>query len=113
MKTEISDPADIVAVIISLNDTARELSKSGNADISEAYQGVDQFMRETIRVAEQFEQWACSHVLFDDFGEVFPYFIEDKFGKALHELYGITCLRDINSDAFPKIAEHLHIPFKP
>jgi len=31
-------------------------------------------MREVMRVANQFENWACRNVNFDEFNEVWPYF---------------------------------------
>jgi len=52
---------------------------------------MDQFMREVMRVAAQFEAWACSHVDFDQLTDVWPYLLEDKFGD--------TCLATILPDA--------------
>lgn len=53
-----------------------------NLNLSECYNGIDQLMREVMRIGSLFETWACEHVAFDELNDVWPYFLEDKFGDA-------------------------------
>jgi hypothetical protein len=78
------DPAAVFAAAMSL---WKELEDVGKKDpqfnLSDAYSGVDEAMRQTMRVANLFEQWACSHIAFEEMSDVWPYALEDTFGPAV------------------------------
>jgi hypothetical protein len=78
-----SDLAAVFACALSLHRACSD-HQDGNPtfNISEAYHGFDQFMREIMRVGELFETWAIAHVLFEELEEVWPYLLEDRFAGA-------------------------------
>jgi hypothetical protein len=89
MTTEIesanssADPAAIFASALSLWQVCQKhAANDAKLNLSESYNGMDQFMRELMRVANQFETWACMHVDFNETNDVWPYLLEDKFGEA-------------------------------
>nr|MDP0502391.1 hypothetical protein [Verrucomicrobiota bacterium JB025] len=59
-------------------------------DLNECYQGMDQFMREVMRVASMFEEWACKYVAFEELDGVWPYLLEERFGEE--------CIEVVNPD---------------
>lgn len=59
-----------------------------NLTLSHDFQGVDGFMREIMRVANLFENWACAHVAFDELNECWPYFLQSGFGRACFGILG-------------------------
>ncbi len=79
---EDSDPAAILGCALSLHEAA-EAHPHCKLNLSECYNGCDEFMREVMRVATLFENWACVHVDFDHLNDVWPYMLEDKFGQAV------------------------------
>ena len=81
--SEHSDPAAVFACAVSLQSACLDLqAKDPTFNISESYNGRDQFMREIMRVGELFEAWSVAHVLFDELGEVWPYMLEEQFADA-------------------------------
>ncbi len=100
---DLTDPAGVFAVAHSLWETVFDgADRSEKTALSDFYQGLDQLMREVLRIGTLFEGWACRHVAFDVLDEVWPYFIADNFGPAwLHvsDAYSLTgfdrrdCLR--------------------
>jgi hypothetical protein len=115
------DPAAVFAAAMSL---WKELEDVGKKDpqfnLSDAYSGVDEAMRQTMRVANLFEQWACSHIAFEEMSDVWPYALESKFGAAvlnhlrpgaLREFDEMDCLRVAIALQFPvKIDDKLPVP---
>lgn len=80
---ERADPAAVFACAVSLQTACLDFQESDPSfNISESYNGGDQFMREIMRVGELFEAWSVAHVLFDELGEVWPYMLEEKFADA-------------------------------
>lgn len=53
-------------------------------------------MREVMAIGSRFEGWACQHVNFNELNDVWPYLLEDKFGKA--------CLAHL----FPSVLSHFN-----
>jgi hypothetical protein len=89
MKTDVelsvhrSDPAAIFASALSLWQACQECATGENClNLSECYNGMDQLMREVMRVGNQFEAWACLHIDFEQLSDVWSYLLEDKFGSA-------------------------------
>lgn len=82
-KLEHADPAAVFACAVSLQSACLDLqAKDPTFNISESYNGTDQFMREIMRVGELFEAWSVAHVIFDELDEVWPYLLEEKFADA-------------------------------
>src|ERR1700742_526817 len=86
----LPDPAAVFSIALSLWQACQNDSRNGEpVNLSENYNGMDQFMREVMRVADQFEIWACANIDFDRLTDVWPYLLEEKFGD--------TCLTAISS----------------
>jgi hypothetical protein len=111
--TEQIDPAAAFAVALSLHDRGtQEDSKEEN--MSEAYQGFDEFMRQCMNVGNAFETWCCQHVDWEQgIDDVWPYYLESHFAKELlnagFELDGLATL---GPKDFLKIAAYLKLPVK-
>lgn len=110
--SELPDPAAVYGIAHSLETFAH---KQMAGEISEAYQGADQFMREIMKVGEQFETWACAHVDFTALDDVWPYLLQDKFAAALEAVaaqddrtvIGVLHLDNLNPSHWPLIAKEL------
>ena len=77
------DPAAVFACAFALRRACLDLEESDPSfNVSELYNGFDQFLREIMRVGELFETWAIAHVLFEELEEVWPYLLEDRFAGA-------------------------------
>ncbi len=102
------DDAAIFGAAVSLYE-ASKLAATVD-DISEAYHGGDEFMRQIFRVANLFENWACENVDFAATPEVWPYLLEDKFGDACIEAVGLLRLRSFSKTECLAVAELLKLP---
>jgi hypothetical protein len=110
--TELPDPAAVFACALSLWQASQKSATDERANLSECYNGMDQFMREIMRVANQFEGWACQHIDFTETDDVWSYLLQDKFGE--------TCLADIFPTALAsfcdedclRVAMRLKLPIK-
>ncbi len=60
------DPAAVFASALSLWHACQKRASEEKLNLSECYNGMDQFMRELMRVANQIESWACSHIEFNE-----------------------------------------------
>lgn len=61
------DPAAVFACANSLwLACKRQAGVDPNLNLSDAYNGMDQLMREVMRIAEMFEKWSCQHVVFEE-----------------------------------------------
>ncbi len=85
----------------------------GKTDLSEAYNGLDQLMREVMRVGTLFETWSCRHIAFEESDEVWPYFIADHFGAAWLSVADAYSLADFNNDDCLRVAWELCLPIRP
>jgi hypothetical protein len=82
-QTETVDPAAVFACATSLWDRCEELRKTDrHMNLSECFNGMDEFMRVVMRVGTCFEEWACEHIDFDQLNDVWPYILHDRFGDA-------------------------------
>jgi hypothetical protein len=80
------DPAAEFAVAVSIYNPLR---KRRELEVSEAFQGHDQFMRACVNVGKVFEAWACTHVDFEEeVTDVWPYLLEDHFLDAYEQAHG-------------------------
>jgi hypothetical protein len=116
MKTEFQtatvepDSAAVFAMALSLWEVCEKRWRETNFDISDCYNGVDQFMREVMRIANQFENWACHHVNFNEFNEVWAYYLGDNFGKTCLDILPMNCLMDFSKDDCLRVAMSLRLP---
>lgn len=104
------DPAAVFACAKSLYDAC--LEREPGPDLSEAYHGMDGLMREVMRVGEEFEKWACHHVVFDELDEVWPYLLEDRFGAACLEIMEADALAGFDADDCLRIAFKFRLPMR-
>ena len=105
-----ADPAAVFACALSLWKACQEhAANEKDFNLSDCFNGGDQFMREVMSIGSRFEEWACQHINFDELNDVWPYLLEDKFGKA--------CLDFLSPSALPKFNDHdclwvaLHLRF--
>lgn len=105
------DPAAVFACAISLREACL---KSAEADpklnLSDCYNGMDEFIREMMRVANLFEAWACAHVVFEGFSDVWPYVMEDKFGNACLESILPSALAEFDDSDCLRVSLRLRLP---
>lgn len=109
-KNESLDPAAVFACAMSLRDACDQAAKLNNLDLSDLFQGMDQFYREAMRIAALFEEWACEHVVFEEMCEVWPYLLEDKFGAACLQRMSVEDLSGFDAEDCPDVAMKLLLP---
>jgi len=114
MTTEIADPAAVFASAFSLWQACQKHAEADkNLNLSECYNGMDEFMREVMRVANLFESWACSHVDFNSFDDVWPYLLQDKFGETCLEAVPPDELAGLSDADCFRVALRLRLPLIP
>ena len=105
---DANDPAAVFAGALSLWN---ECKRHGH-NYSECYGGMDQFMREIMRVANRFETWSNVHVAFDQMNDVWPYLLEDQFGVACLASILPTNLAQFEDEDCLRVAIALQLPVK-
>lgn len=87
--------------------------RHGN-DLSEAYAGGDEFMRQCMRVGREFESWCCVYVDWNvGIDDCWPYLLEDKFGPLAIAAAGGEChLERLGPGQWLKIARKLKLPLR-
>ena len=108
--TVLPDPAAVFASALSLWQACQKQADEQKLNLSECYNGMDEFMREVMRVGNQFESWACLHINFDETNDVWPYFLEDKFGDACLVFLPPSALVQFNEADCLSVALHLRLP---
>ena len=108
--TVLPDPAAVFASALSLWEACQKQADEQKLNLSECYNGMDEFMREVMRVGNQFESWACSHIDFDETNDVWPYLLEDKFGDAFLALFPPSALAQFDETDCLSVAMHLRLP---
>ena len=107
---EPPDSAAVFACALSLWRASQAWAVQRKLSLSECYKGMDQFMREVMHIANQFEAWACLHINFNELEDVWPYLLEDKFGEAcLVELVPNT-LAQFDDTVCLRLALRLRLP---
>jgi hypothetical protein len=104
------DSAAVFSIALSLWEICEKQSRETGFNISECYNGVDQFMREVMRIANQFEDWACRYVNFNEFAEVWAYYLGDNFGKTCLSVLSLSCLMEFNENDCLRVALQLKLP---
>lgn len=107
------DPAAVFAGALSLwNACWQAVDHNPSLNLSEAYHGGDEFMRQIMRVASLFENWCADKVEFEQLDEVWPYLLEDRFGDACLELMGTEAFSSFGEADCFRVAMHLTLPIK-
>jgi hypothetical protein len=107
------DPAAVFACAMSLHDACMECAgKDPSVDISAAYRGGDEFLRQMMRVGNLFETWACEHVDFEKLTDVWPYLLQDRFGSACIEVMDAGSFGRFDSNDCLQVAFKLRLPMR-
>lgn len=107
------DPAAVFACALSLHQAClKSAGANPQLNLSESYNGMDEFMREVMRVANLFEAWACSHIVFEELNEVWPYFMEEKFGNTCLEVMLPSGLTEFDDPDCLRVALRLRLPIR-
>jgi hypothetical protein len=105
------DPAAVFAAAMSLWKELQNVSKKDpQFNLSDAYSGVDEAMRQVMRVATMFETWACIHIAFEEISDVWPYALESKFGAAVLKILLPGSLREFDETDCLRVALGLRFP---
>ncbi len=110
---EQADPAAVFACALSLREAClRHAATDPQLNLSESYNGMDEFMRELMRVANLFETWACAHVAFAETNVVWPYLLEDRFGDACLASVVPSALAHFDDTDCLRVALRLRLPIQ-
>ncbi len=108
-----ADPAAVFACALSLREAClKAAAASPELNLSHSYNGMDEFMRELMRIANLFEAWACAHGAFEEASEVWPYLMEEKFGDACLEFMLPSALAEFDDDDCLRVALRLRLPIQ-
>jgi len=110
-ESEQTDPAAVFGSALSLW-REKPARAPEYANLSECYNGGDEFMRVVMRVATRFEEWASLHIAFEDIDDVWPYLLEDKFGAACATVVGMESLDNFDDRDCLRVALHLRLPVR-
>lgn len=111
-RLEQVDPAAVFAAATSLWQTCRDVARDTHLDLSDCYSGMDGLMREAMRVATLFETWSCQNIVFEELSDVWPYLLEDKFGRACFETVLPDGLADFDESECLRLALRLCLPIR-
>ena len=65
-KAPQADPAAVFASAHSLWQACHEAAENDpSLNLSDVFNGMDEMMREVMRIGDLFENWACMHVVFE------------------------------------------------
>jgi hypothetical protein len=110
-RPESPDPAGVFASALSLwQECQKQAISDKNINFSASYNGFDEFMREIMRVANQFETWACAHVNFNEISDVWPYLLQDKFGEQCLSAILPTSLATFDESDCLRVAMRMRLP---
>ena len=111
--SEQSDPAAVFGCTRSLWSACQNAAEADlRLNLSEAYQGMDQLMREVMMIGERFEAWACTHIAFEELKDVWPYLLEDRFGTGCLQVLIPSALAEFDDDDCLRVALQLRLPVK-
>lgn len=69
-------------------------------------------MRVIMRIGARFEEWACSHIHFDELENCWPYLLDERFGEACIALKDVSSLDGFCDDDCLEVALRLRLPVK-
>jgi hypothetical protein len=106
-----ADPAAEFSCAISLREACHEhAANDKELNLSDCFNGIDQLMREVMAIGERFEEWGCAHISFDELNDVWPYLLEEKFGKACLDHLLPRTLPQFNESDCLWVALHMRLP---
>ncbi len=109
---ESPDPAAVFAIATSLwHECHKHAAINRSLNLSDAHSGMDGLMREVMRIATLFEQWACLQVDFTQLTEPWPYYLQDHFGQECLSILLPERLADFNDHDCQRIAARLRLTF--
>ena len=109
--TSSADSVAVFAAALSLWKAIHERAQaSPGINLSDCYNGMDQLMREVMRIASLFEDWACQRVEFHGLSDVWPYLLEDKFGDACLEVFELGGFAGFDETDCLRVAIGLGLP---
>jgi hypothetical protein len=112
-ESEQPDPAAVFGCALSLWHECKKPNKANErVNLSECYNGGDEFMRVVMRTATRFEKWASLHIAFGELDDVWPYMMEDKFGAACVGVMGAESLAHFDDSDCLRVALHMRLPVK-
>ena len=112
-KVESIDPAAVFAAASSLWRECHEQAAAGpRVNLSDCYGGMDGLMREVMRIAALFEAWSCNHVLFEELDDVWPYLLEDRFGRECLSVFLPDGLSEFDESDCRRVAARLRLRFR-
>ena len=108
------DSAAVFGAAVSLwHAVKKHAATTPTLNLSECYNGGDEFMRQVMRIATEFELWSCQHVFFDELDDVWPYLLEGRFGEAcVSVLGGPETLLDFDTRNCLRVAHKLRLPVR-
>ena len=108
------DPAAVFGAAVSLWQAVKKhAATTPTLNLSECYNGGDEFMRQVMRIASEFELWSCQHVFFEELDDVWPYLLEDRFGEVcVSVLGGPETLLDFDTRYCLRVAHKLRLPVR-
>jgi hypothetical protein len=105
------DPAAVFACAVSLWKACHDhAAHDKGVNLSEDFNGIDELMRVVMSIGSQFEEWACLHINFAELNDVWPYLLEDKFGKACLGYLPPSKLSQFNKSHCLLVALQLNLP---
>lgn len=105
------DPAAQFAIAHSLWQACHDhAAKQQGVNLSETFNGMDEFMRVVMQIGERFERWACEHVRFENLNDVWPYLLQDRFGDTCLELITLEGLADFTEEDCLRVSVLLRLP---
>ena len=108
-----TDPAAVFAIAISIWRACHNCAgRDETLNLSDSYGGIDGLMREVMRIAVLFEAWSCAHVDFDELDEVWPYLLEDRFGRGCVSILAPDRLLDFDERDCQRIAAKLRLALR-
>ena len=108
--TDQQDSAAVFACAFALWEAVHKQATNETMNLSECYNGLDQLMREVMRVGNLFEAWACRCVSFEALDDVWPYLLQDSFGDACLEAIAPQSLTAFNESDCLRVAIRLRLP---
>lgn len=111
-ESEKPDPAAVFGCALSLWHECKKTVANEGMNLSECYNGGDEFMRVLMRVATRFENWATLHIAFENIDDVWPYLLEGKFGAACVSVMGAGRLAHFDDNDCLRVALRLGLPVK-
>lgn len=107
------DTAAVFGAAVSLWQAVESAASKTKANLSECYNGVDELMRQVMRIATDFELWACQHVDFNELNENWAYLLMDNFGGACISIFGgPEGFATFDERDSLRVAVHLQLPIK-